>query len=177
MKSPHRLLSRVALALLMGLAGAAALAVRAQAQQKFDSNNPVFRDLSSKLLCQCGSCNYLAGSCNHLDCASATYIRKTIQNDLAEGKSEDVILASFVQQYGPKVLSEPPRHGFTLLAWIMPFFGLAFGGGAVSYVLWKWAANRARGKAALASGPRAAELEDPLLEKYRARIDREMEKD
>jgi hypothetical protein len=77
-------------------------------------------------------------SCNHLDCSSATYIRKTIRTSLAAGKAEDAIVAGFVEQYGAKILPEPPRQGFSWMAWLMPFAALLLGGGAVSYVLWRW---------------------------------------
>ena len=77
-----------------------------------------FRRVSNRLLCQCG-CNYMVLSCNHLDCPSATYIRKTIKTSLADGMSEDVIVANFVDQYGVQILPEPPLHGFSLMAWVM----------------------------------------------------------
>src|SRR3990170_2138474 len=96
-----------------------------------------FRRVSNRLLCQCG-CSYMVLSCNHLDCSSATYIRKTIRTSLAAGKTEDAIVAGFVEQYGAKILPEPPRQGFSWMAWLMPFAALLLGGGAVSYVLWRW---------------------------------------
>src|SRR3972149_2868250 len=107
------------------------------AAQEDAVDEAAFRRVSNRLLCQCG-CSYMVLSCNHLDCPSATYIRKTIRTSLAAGKTEDAIVAGFVEQYGAKILPEPPRQGFSWMAWIMPFAGLALGGGAVSYVLWLW---------------------------------------
>ena len=53
------------------------------------------------------------------------------------GDSDDLILQSFVQEYGPTVLSEPPpKKGFNWLAWIVPIAApllallLALGSGA-----------------------------------------------
>ncbi len=133
--------------------------------------------IASRLVCQCGTCGYLVDSCNHLDCSSATYIRKAIRAGLAEGQSEEVIVASFVEQYGPKVLSEPPLEGFSWMAWIMPFLGLAFGGACVGIVLFQWNARRRKDPGGDASGasPAGESGEAALAEKYRAEIDQELE--
>ena len=155
----------------------------AGAQTPQDPQEEAFRRISNRVMCQCGGCTYTAGSCNHLDCASATYIQKTIRNSLAAGKSEQTILASFVQEYGPRILPEPPREGFTWLGWIMPFVALLLGGGAVSYVLWRWKMEPVPEDPSPSDGgtaglvlPAAAAGND-LVEKYRAQIDRELEKD
>ena len=154
----------------------------AQTPPANDPNEEAFRRISNKLLCQCG-CGYMVLSCNHLDCSSATYIRKTIRTSLAEGKNDDTILASFVEQYGPRILPEPPRQGFTWLGWIMPFAALVLGGGAVSYILWRWKTGQLPDEPTPSDGGTAG-LELPaamakpeLLEKYRAQIDHELEKD
>ncbi len=61
-------------------------------------------------------------------------MREMIQIKLAEGQSTDEIKAYFVEQYGPQVLGEPPRKGFNLLAWILPFVAVI--GGAI-FVLFR----------------------------------------
>ena len=141
-----------------------------------------FRRVSNRLLCQCG-CNYMVLSCNHLDCSSATYIRNTIRASLAEGKTEDAIVASFVEEYGAKILPEPPKKGFSWMAWIMPFVALVLGGGAVSYVLWLWKWKPAEDNAAGAAPADSAkptpeqDASSALVEKYRAQIDEELDKE
>ncbi|MSO20079.1 MAG: hypothetical protein EXQ56_06370 [Acidobacteria bacterium] len=145
-----------------------------------------FRRISNKLLCQCGSCSYIVLSCNHLDCSSATYIRRTIKEGMAQGKSEEVILAGFVEQYGPKVLPEPPRVGFAFLAWLMPFLVLGLGAMAVGFALMRLkrkpaVAGNMDEMAAGSMGEIAAtpelppELPPELMEKYRSQIEREMD--
>lgn len=47
---------------------------------------------------------------------------------LANGDGLPEIKTYFVDQYGPQVLGEPPREGFNLLAWILPFVVLIGGG-------------------------------------------------
>ena len=48
-------------------------------------------------------------------------MRQEIAIQLANGESVESIKAYFLDQYGPQVLGEPPREGFNLLAWIVPF--------------------------------------------------------
>lgn len=46
--------------------------------------------------------------------------RQQIRNQLAEGSSEEEIINFFVDQYGPRVLAEPQRSGFTSMVWVLP---------------------------------------------------------
>ena len=150
--------------------------------QDSSPTDAAFRRVSNRLLCQCG-CNYMVLSCNHLECPSATYIRRVIRTSLQAGKSEDAIVAGFVEEYGVRILPEPPKKGFSWMAWIMPFLGLVLGGGAVSYVLWLWKSKPpATDQEAASAVPEAErsslqELPPALVEKYRTQIDEELEKE
>ena len=46
--------------------------------------------------------------------------RDLIRTMLTEGKTEDEILQHFVDQYGAKVLAEPPKEGFYWLIYLLP---------------------------------------------------------
>ena len=46
--------------------------------------------------------------------------REEIRGMLADGKSEDEIKQHFVDYYGARVLSEPPRVGFNWLVYVVP---------------------------------------------------------
>jgi cytochrome c-type biogenesis protein CcmH len=46
--------------------------------------------------------------------------REEIRNMLADGKSEAEIKQHFVDYYGARVLSEPPRTGFNWLVYVVP---------------------------------------------------------
>ncbi len=59
--------------------------------------------------------------------------REQIREKLAEGWTEEEIKDYFVQLYGDRVLSEPPRRGLNWIIYIVP--GLAFVVGA--YVLYR----------------------------------------
>jgi cytochrome c-type biogenesis protein CcmH/NrfF len=82
--------------------------------------------LSRRIRCMCGGCNDTVGTCNHSGgafagpCDTAKAELKEINERIARGDSDDLIMQSFVQEYGPTVLVEPPKHGFNWLAWIMP---------------------------------------------------------
>ena len=55
--------------------------------------------------------------------------RGIIRDKLSEGWTEDQIKTYFVDQYGDRVLAEPPRSGFNLVVYIVPL--LIFVGGFV----------------------------------------------
>ena len=54
-------------------------------------------------------------------------MRDVIRIKLEEGQDSEAIKAYFVEQYGPQVLGEPPKEGFNLLAWVLPFVALMAG--------------------------------------------------
>jgi cytochrome c-type biogenesis protein CcmH len=158
----------------------------AQAQFSDEPNAEAIRRISNRLLCQCGGCSATVKACPHeLECLSRGSMLKIIRPALAAGKSEDAIVASLVEQYGLKILAEPPRQGFSWLGWIMPFAALLLGGGAITYVLWRWKAepvpdertdsDGVGGTAGL--GLPAAAPGNELVEKYRVQIERELEKE
>lgn len=82
--------------------------------------------LSLRLKCMCGGCEDTVGTCNHSGgafagpCATAKAELKEIDQRIARGESDDLILQDFVQEYGPTVLISPPAQGFNWLVWIMP---------------------------------------------------------
>ncbi|MBI1869597.1 MAG: cytochrome c-type biogenesis protein CcmH [Chlamydiae bacterium] len=95
------------------------LAGLAQTDLQNPSKITIFKSVSEKLVCQCG-CFMMLSVCNHENCPSAIPMRKIIEEEIEKGSSESVIIQKFIDQYGIKVLSSPPAHGFNLTAWIMP---------------------------------------------------------
>ncbi|HET6348163.1 MAG TPA: cytochrome c-type biogenesis protein [Candidatus Krumholzibacteria bacterium] len=96
-----------------------------------------FNEVSDALVCQCG-CQMILRVCNHQNCPSAIPMRHEIEKQLQAGKTNDEIIASFVAQYGDKVLSEPPATGFNLAAYVMPGFGLLVGLFIVATIASRW---------------------------------------
>ena len=67
--------------------------------------------------------------------ALAKQMRGIVADRLSSGWSEDQIKDFFVDRYGLSVLMEPPRRGFSLLAWILPLAGAAGAAAALFLVL------------------------------------------
>lgn len=100
-----------------------------------------FKRISDRLVCQCG-CNLILRVCNHENCPSATPMRKKIEEELLEGASEEQIVQDFVREYGVVILSEPPRKGINLAAWVMPGFAVLVGLFLIIYLILSWVAKR-----------------------------------
>jgi cytochrome c-type biogenesis protein CcmH len=61
-------------------------------------------------------------------CSTADQIKSDIKTMIAQGMSEDDIIKSFVAQHGDTVLAAPPKKGFQLTAWMVPFAAFLLGG-------------------------------------------------
>jgi cytochrome c-type biogenesis protein CcmH len=61
-------------------------------------------------------------------CSTADQIKSDIKQMIAKGMSEDEIIKSYVAQYGQTVLAAPPKKGFQLTAWMVPFAAFLVGG-------------------------------------------------
>ena len=70
-------------------------------------------------------------------CSFSKQMRRDIQAKIDAGESLDRILEDLKQQYGPTVLSAPPRKGFFLSAWVLPFVAIVFGGGVIGVYLYR----------------------------------------
>jgi|SRR5690242_3015498 len=116
--------------------------------------------LGAQLKCVCG-CNQVLTACNHVGCTYSHAMLKELDERVARGDSDSLILQSFVQEYGEQVLTDPPRKGFNWLVWILPIAAplLAF------FVIWevvrRW---RRQSILAPAGGP---SLAPDLLERAR----------
>ena len=93
------------------------------------------KDIQKELMCQCG-CTMIVDVC---DCDTANQIRAKITEFMDQGQGKDQILAYFVGQYGEKMLASPPKKGFNLVAWILPFAAVAVGGISLFFILRAWA--------------------------------------
>ncbi|MCI0413567.1 cytochrome c-type biogenesis protein CcmH [bacterium] len=83
-------------------------------------------NVASKLSCYCGTCPHLVVSA--CGCSVADQIKIDIQKMIDSGQSEDQILQSYIAKYGQTVLAAPPKSGFNLTAWAIPFFAFFLGG-------------------------------------------------
>jgi cytochrome c-type biogenesis protein CcmH/NrfF len=109
------------------------------------------KTVGHRLFCMCG-CKQILVECNHVGCPMSSGMLKKLDSEVASGKSDDLILQSFVQQFGAEVVAEPPAKGFNWLAWIMPFAALGAGFLLVRAVITRWS----QPVPALPSGPSVA---------------------
>jgi cytochrome c-type biogenesis protein CcmH/NrfF len=119
-----------------------------------------YKEACDQLICQCG-CNEQLSVCAMQNCSSATPMRAEIRERLQKGESVQVIVQSFVDRVGKKVLSAPTMQGFDITAWIMPFAALCLGLGVVAWIVVKMA-RPAPAVAAAAGAPPAPV--DPRVE-------------
>ena len=96
----------------------------------------------------------------------ADRIRAFIAARITAGDTKSEIKHKLVLQFGPAVLAEPSKHGFNLLAWVLPFLGIGLGALALGALTWRW--SRSRAPAAAAAGGAAI---DPELDR---RVDEEL---
>jgi len=106
------------------------------------------KEIGMHLKCMCKGCDMSAGGCAHPGgafsgpCDTAKAQLQQVDGMLAKGMSEQQIIDAFVQQYGTIVYVEPPKHGFGLVAWLMPIVYSIVGLALVIFIVRKWYFNR-----------------------------------
>src|SRR5579863_3150480 len=135
--------------------------------------------LGTKLMCMCG-CGQILTQCNHINCPSSGPMLKELDAHVSKGEADDLIIQDFVQEYGEKVLSEPPAKGFNSIAWYIPGVAFAIGLGIVITLIRLWRQRDVARLATVSSAPpmpqsAASELRDIQLERARKQADRETE--
>jgi cytochrome c-type biogenesis protein CcmH/NrfF len=125
--------------------------------------------IGGKFMCMCG-CSQVLTECNHVGCSTSAAMLKELNQSLSRGNSEDAITQMFVQEFGTKVYAEPPKSGFSLVAWALPSIYLFVGTGVVVFVISRWR-KRPVQQAASASGVPGISAE--MLERARTQASRE----
>ncbi len=123
--------------------------------------------ISGELVCQCG-CTMVLSNCSHAECAVREAMTTLIVQKIADGQSKEQIIQSFVAQYGEQVLASPPKRGFNLTAWILPFAALLVGGWVIYVALKKWVG---RGRQSQTSAMAEAEEGN---EEYQRQLEKEL---
>lgn len=92
-----------------------------------------------QLRCQCG-CTLDIFTCRTTDfsCQVSPAMHRDVVALVEGGYSAEEIVAAFTDGYGEKVLMAPPKRGFNLLGWTMPFAVLAVGGTMLAVLLRRW---------------------------------------
>jgi cytochrome c-type biogenesis protein CcmH len=146
-----RPLAALALAVLV-------LAAPASASEK----HPTQGELESELVCL--TCHT---TLDESDSPIARQMKAYIARRIRQGATKSQIENELVAQFTDAVLAVPRKHGFDLLAWVIPLGGIALGAVALAFGAWRW--SRASFTAP-GAGPGAVEIE-PALER---RVDEEL---
>ena len=118
-----------------GLAGAAAAVVLAAAAAwAAPFSEQTVYDIAAQL--RCVVCQSLSVADSPSE--TANQMRGIIRERLAAGDSPEQVRAYFVDKYGDCILLSPPKRGFTLLVWLVPFVGLGIGLVLVALAVRRW---------------------------------------
>jgi cytochrome c-type biogenesis protein CcmH len=118
-----RLIALALAALLLSAAPAAA-----------SESHPTQGELESELMCPICAGETLAQS----DSPPAVRIKAYIAQRIVAGDTKSEIKDKLVVQWGQRILAAPPRHGFSLLAWVLPLVGVVGGAGILGILAWRW---------------------------------------
>lgn len=147
------------------LAAALLLALAAAGSAAASEQHPTLPELERELICP--TCHEpLALSSSPI----ADRMRAFIRARIAAGDTKSEIKTKLVDQFGESVLAAPPKHGFNLLAWLLPLIGLALGAVVLAVLARRWSRARATPAPLGPSGNGRSSL-DPELER---RVDEEL---
>ncbi|MBI1999787.1 MAG: cytochrome c-type biogenesis protein CcmH [candidate division NC10 bacterium] len=96
------------------------------------------REIASGL--RCVVCQNLSVADSPSDLAKE--MRNLVRELVQQGKSREEIQAYFVSRYGEFVLLSPPKRGFNLLVWGLPFLAIVVGAWGVYLVARGWTLRR-----------------------------------
>jgi cytochrome c-type biogenesis protein CcmH len=143
-------------------AAALLLAPAASASER----HPTLNELENEVMCPvCGTT--LAQS----DSPAAHQIERDISARIAKGWTKSRIENSLVTDYGQEILASPPKHGFNLLAWLLPLVGIVAAGAALGVAAWRWSRGRAEPEALIVHSVNGHGRIDPELDR---RVDEEL---
>jgi cytochrome c-type biogenesis protein CcmH len=123
--------------------------------------HPTLPELEGEVMCL-----VCATTLDQSHSAFAERERALIRRLIAAGLTKSQIKDRLVAEYGEQVLAEPPKHGFNLLAWVLPIAGVILAAVVLGWLAWRWSRGR-RGPPDDAPGPPL----DPELERQ---VDREL---
>jgi cytochrome c-type biogenesis protein CcmH/NrfF len=163
-------LRRIVILLTLAVSSPWTASVSAQSQRA--------KEIGTHIKCLCKGCDMSAGGCAHPGgafsgpCDTAIAEMKEIDEHLAQGQTEQQIIEAFIAKYGTIAYVEPPKHGFGLLAWLLPVIYTIVGLTIAVFVVKKWASR----KPALASATAARSgVSQDALARARAQAARETE--
>src|SRR5882762_12007700 len=137
------------------------------------------KSLGTKLMCMCG-CGQILTQCNHINCPSSGPMLKELDQHVASGEADNLVIQDFIQEYGEKVLSAPPSTGFNSIAWYIPGVAFTLGLGIVLTIIRMWRQRDVHRLASASAAPILpatldSEVKNVQLERARQQADQETE--
>jgi cytochrome c-type biogenesis protein CcmF len=98
------------------------------------------RDLEDEIMCTCGGCRLPAGTCGMMNCHGKSAQLAKLHGLIEKGLDRDMILASFVTDFGSEdILARPRDRGFNRLIWLFPYLAAVGALVGVAYTARRWA--------------------------------------
>lgn len=119
------------------LAVAALTLVLAGSAPAWGAEPPNAADLEAELVCPTCSTTL-----DQSDAPVARRMKAYIRERIASGATAKQIKDELVAEFGTRVLAEPPKRGFDLLAWLLPLAVLAVGAVGVAAAAVTWSRRR-----------------------------------
>ena len=156
---PRRVVAVLLLVWIAVLASVVSVMAQQPAKPAAVSEQLVY-DVASEL--RCVVCQNLSVADSPSEMAGQ--MRAIVRERLRAGESPAQVRAYFVDKYGDWILLAPPRRGFTLLVWVVPYVMALLGIVLVAVLVTRWTRRQ----------PAAPPAIDPAM---RERIRREMEQE
>jgi len=96
-----------------------------------------YQNLGHRLMCVCG-CSQILIECNHVGCPDSDRMLGELRAAIDMGGTNDVILGSFQDKYGPTALAAPMLTKFNIVAWVVPPAFLVLGLAGTFLLVKKW---------------------------------------
>lgn len=153
---------RLALLLVVALLGVAAPALASE-------QHPTQGELESELICvECHT------TLDESDSPIAREMKAYIAQRIRQGATKSQIEDELVAEFGPGVLGVPRKHGFDLLAWLLPLGGIAVGAVALAFGAWKWSRSVKQPRPGRGSSTETQQGDEPLEPDLERRLDEEL---
>jgi cytochrome c-type biogenesis protein CcmH len=121
--------------------------------------HPTQRELERELVCiECHT------TLDESDSPIARQMKAYIARRIRQGATKSQIEDELVGQFGPQVLGVPRKHGFDLLAWVLPLGGIALGAVVLGVGAHRWSRRT----------PPASSPEPRLAAEDERRVDEEL---
>jgi len=126
------------LLIVAAVLGAAGAAGAQQPARPASVSEQVVYEVASEL--RCVVCQNLSVADSPSEMAGQ--MRAIVRERLAAGESPAQVRAYFVDKYGDWILLSPPRRGFTLLVWVVPYVVALLGVALVAVLVTRWTRRR-----------------------------------